>query len=243
MQLGINACYIASDHEVDRIKFMEEWIGCANVNRVHGVVLAEFPDCYDQSKRLARFGYDLTLTEIGCFLAHRQTWLMCVELGEPLLVLEGDCYPQASCDLFELMTGIVQNSDKFDVLRLHGIFEHNEFLKRKILDVCPDYSMCQCLGDPMGAASYVVTPCSAETLLGKSSIFFQPVDVFIGATWIHHLRVRSVKPFPFKTFDFASTIGERRRPNQTNFERLKIESHRALDDARRILRMPKDFFR
>jgi glycosyl transferase family 25 len=32
-----------------------------------------------------------TLGEIGCYASHRSLWRHCIELGEPILVLEDDC--------------------------------------------------------------------------------------------------------------------------------------------------------
>ena len=70
----ISVRFIATDHECSRIRFMNNWLDAAGVDfsRSQGVFVNSIDevDLYDSRKRLSRFGYDLTLSELGCFLAH-----------------------------------------------------------------------------------------------------------------------------------------------------------------------------
>lgn len=159
------------------------------------------------------------------------------------LILESDIRPVGSDFLNELVSKLGSLVDDYDLLRLHGIFERNEFCTRKVRDLNAHYSLQQCLGDPMGAGAYIITPVAAKVLLGCSESFYQPVDVFLGATWTHRLRFRTVKPYPFVTADFESVIGDRRLPKQSLTQRLSIEAHRFLDDVKRIAYMPRDFLK
>jgi glycosyl transferase family 25 len=239
--------YIAMDSEIERIAFMEEWLSGTGVDfvRASGVKVSDLDSVseYLSAKRIARFGYDLTASEVGCFLAHRNCWIECSAGTHPMLIMEGDIRLGKGIDFHHLLRQLIEVSEKFDIVRLHGLFEHNEFSRRRLVELADNLNLYQCLGDPMGAGSYLLTPTAAATLLNKSGSFFQPVDVFLGSTWLHRLRFRTLKPYPFEAMDFESEIGERRRPKQGVLERLSIEGHRFTDDLKRILYMPLDFFR
>ena len=226
---------------------MDDWLtrfdfDCA---RVPGVSVTDEVDIggYDSSKRINRFGYDMSPQEIGCFLAHKKCWEECVATGRIMLILESDAVLASDIDLPLILKRIFSSRECFDIARLQGTFESNEIYYRKICDLGQGHSLCQCIGDPMGAVAYVVTPEAADGLLRASESFFQPVDVFLGSTWLHRQRYRTVKPYVFDFADCPSTIGCRRRPKQSVFQRLKIESNRFLDDVRRIFYMPFNFFR
>ena len=239
--------YIAMQDETLRIQFMEDWLVASGLSfaRSDGVRVnsVDEVDSYDSQKRKSRFGYDLTASEIGCFLAHRNCWLECLRIGEPMLILESDVGLKPRAVLGDLLTSLGTQRQSFDIVRFHGIFEHNEFLRRFIGIVGPNFSLYQCVGDPMGGGAYLITPHAAEVLVNKSASFFQPLDVFLGSTWFHRLRFRTVKPYPFYVKEFESEIGDRKRPKQSVLDRLGIEAHRCVDDLKRISYMPIDFFR
>ena len=244
----INVAYIASREEVDRVLFMEEWLANEGLpfERSNGVVVdnAQLVSAYDVKKRLDRYGFGMTASEVGCFLAHRNCWLKSVKSQLPLLVLESDVRPATLGELGKLLVEIEEHIDTFDMVRLHGIFERNECLSRPIRELSSGHTIVQTLGDPMGAGAYIITPHAAAKLLQKSESFYEPLDVFISHTWFHKLRFRGVKPYPFQVADFPSVIGEdRRRPSQNVIQRLRIELNRASDDLKRVLYMPTHFFR
>ena len=227
---------------------MKNWLTLAGMvyERRPGVIVSDYDlqTCYDRKKRLARFGYDLSKSEIGCFLAHRNCWDEAQNQSSPTLILESDMGLVPCHDLSATLDKLMAKIECSDIFRLHGIFEHNEFVRREVFKFDDDHlRLVQCLGDPMGGGAYIVTPYAASVLLKNSKTFYQPLDVFLGSTWLHRLRLRTLKPYPFKSEDFGSEIGERTRPKQTILERLSIEVHRFRDDVRRIFYMPFDLFR
>ena len=241
--------YIALDEELQRIEYMENWLSSVFPNymfsRAPGVsvdALVSVPE-YDGLKCRRYYGYDRTPSEIGCYLAHRKCWKSCAELGLPMLVLEGDVSPRFPEDLPRQLYNLVSLANTFDIIRLHGVFPENERIFRKIAAVSPGGTMVQSLGDIMGSAAYFLTPSAAAELLRSSETIYHPVDVFLGATWIHKQRLRTLKPHPFFTLDVPSTIGVRRRPIQNISARLKIELFRVRDDIRRLTYLPWHFFR
>ena len=170
--MRISVRYIATDHEHSRIRFMNDWLETAGIDfsRSRGVFVNSIDevDLYDSVKRLSRFGYDLTLSELGCFLAHRNCWFECMETGDPMLILESDVHLRPGLVLGDMLQRLLGQIESFDIARLHGIFEHNEFLRRYIGPLGEDFEMYQCIGDPMGGGAYLVTPYAAEVLFTSS---------------------------------------------------------------------------
>ena len=241
--------YIAMDSEIDRISFMDEWLGQTNCkfSRVPGVnVVDNNLPFYDRERRLALYGFDLMHSEIGCFLAHRECWKAIVEKDVCNLILESDATPvvEESDWLQKLLSELNHHQQKFDIARLHGIFQKNELIDRLVCDLNKGLKLVQTLGDPKGAGAYVVSPPAAHRLLELTESIWCPVDVFLSQTWRHRLRFRTVKPYPFRVADFPSVIGEdRRRPRQSLLARLQIEKNRFTNDLRRLGYMPMHFFR
>ena len=238
--------YIASESETARIRFMESWLnktGCV-YSRIDGVKVRRTSalHCYDRQKRLNRFGYDMTDSEVGCFLAHRKSWELVGNLGRPTLILESDCYLSREIDFPALLRELSALIRPMEMIRLHGIFERNELVRRRLHSLDQGFDLVQCLGDPMGAAAYLITPVVAKKLCMASERFFDPVDVFLSKTWFHKVNFRAVKPYPLSVEDFPSVIGERRRPRQSTKERLAIEFCRAVDDCKRISYLPWHFW-
>ena len=245
----IHVRYIAMSSEFDRIQFMEEWLAKEHVSfdRANGVKVAYADEVasYDLAQRLKRFGFGMTPAEIGCFLAHKACWEESVAENIAILILESDVSPVQPRLLKQLLQDISQKVEEDDrmVIRLHGIFPKNEKFSRSISRLSGDYRLVQTLFDPMGAGAYVVTPYSSAKLLQSSLTFFEPVDVFLSHTWRYQLPFRTVKPYPFEVAEFPSVIGEdRRRPRQSLFKRLSIESNRAFDDLRRLIYLPRHFW-
>ena len=160
-----------------------------------------------------------------------------------MLVLESDVGIRQPIDLGGLFETLTEFIESVDVLRFHGIFEHNELLRRYLGELDQDLRLYQCIGDPMGGGAYLLTPYAAKVLVSKSEKFYQPLDVFLGSTWFHRLRFRTVRPYPFYVKQFESEIGDRKRPKQSILKRLRIEANRCIDDLKRISYMPIDFFR
>ncbi|MEZ9323151.1 glycosyltransferase family 25 protein [Vibrio sp. 10N.286.51.E5] len=45
---------------------------------------------YNSKKRMRCKGYEMTPGELGCFASHYLLWEKCVELNEPIVVIEDD---------------------------------------------------------------------------------------------------------------------------------------------------------
>lgn len=226
---------------------MNQWLSKTGFefSRSKGVHIHDIgSDVYDRDMRLRLYGFDLTVSEIGCFLAHRNCWKEVVDKGRHSLILESDVEPSTDCSelVSQILSGVANCVEDFDLVRLHGIFQQNEIVCRTVRPLTKGTKLVQSLGDPMGAGAYIISPAAANRLLQLTESIWCPVDVFLSLTWLHKLRFRTVKPYPFKVFPFPSEIGEdRRRPKQSYLTRFQIEKNRLSRDLRRLAYMPKHF--
>jgi len=258
MKRNYNIFYIALDSEKDKISEMETWLQltCLDYKRVEGVIVKSYSSVinYDRKTRLKKYGYDFLKSEIGCFLAHRKCWEKIARTDVPALIMESDVF----LSNVELLKGILDDiieSTNSDIVRLSGIFENNEIIKRKVYTGSNGTEIYQTLGDPVGAAGYFVFPNAAKLLLKFSESFFDPVDIFLSSVWVHKLRYRTIKPYPLyirgpqnqnsdiNQITMASSIGDRIKPKQSYPERLKIEIFRLKNDLKKILYLPFNFFK
>ena len=239
--------YIALPSEYDRRANIEKWL--ASTTFQYSWVCAkkgsdDVNHSYCERERIKRFGFPMSEPEIGCFLSHKECWQYVVASNKTSVVLESDAVPLDLDSLVELIKIIEkpEMESRYDLIRLAGVFPDNEKFPRTV--ACLGASrLLQFHGDPMGAAAYVVTPSAARKLIECSRRFFLPVDVYLGLTWLHRLRVRTIRPYPIQALSFDSVIGERRRPKQTRSERLRIELNRASDDFKRLMYIPFHYFR
>ena len=154
-----------------------------------------------------------------------------------------------------ILLDVLQSQDLSDIVRLSGIFEDKEIISRKVFTGANHTTIYQTLGDPVGAGAYFLFPHGAAVLDSLSSKFYDPLDIYLSSVWIHKLRFRSVKPFPFEIRSiqnqdkemngkiFESSIGDRIKPKQNKIERLKIELYRFKNDIKKIVYLPFNFFK
>lgn len=191
---------------------------------IDGLRLQNFPLEYNEKKVSRLLGFSLTLSEIGCFLSHREAWLRCIEKNSPVLILEDDFYLKSS--IHEAMNCLLQNQDLWDIARLQALSDSShtvqkEFNQFKI--VCNDY-------DPLGATAYIIKPSSAKKLIIHSDEIFEPLDHFLEHSKKHGLKVVAIKPYPVTTNGSESTIFDRPLRNPVSgFKKINRSIARLID--------------
>jgi len=162
-----------------------------------------------------------TLGEMGCYASHRSLWRHCVELGEPIIVLEDDCElaPGFAAALkrieaFARTYGFVRlehcrRPRKINSLRLmfrphkpvHPITQDGELTLYYLAD------------PPTGMVGYAVSPGAAAKLVAASEALDAPVDRFMQRTWEHGVPLFGIEPplVGIAPLSSASTIGARTR--------------------------------
>jgi glycosyl transferase family 25 len=120
----------------------------------------------------------LTPGERGCYVSHLMLWIKCVELNEPIVVLEDDVKIGLNFTL-DVLEKIAKSGHMF--VRLEASTDGEA--KRKYIHLNDTYSYL--LDNRIGARGYFITPEAAFKLINGSSTIKEAVDNYIGEAWIH----------------------------------------------------------
>jgi glycosyl transferase family 25 len=136
--------------------------------------------------------------EIGCYASHLALWRHCVELGEPILVLEDD---------FHLSPGFAGRLHRLDALtrefgflRLQSIHRRRQRFslrpRRPVHKVREDaeLSVYYLSAVPLCMLAYAISPSAAAALVEASGRLSAPVDKFIQRTWEHGVPLFGIAP-------------------------------------------------
>lgn len=180
---------------------------------------------YNDRGRRLRYGYALSKSEIGCFLAHREVWKMVDQQKEKCLILEDDALVSGlSREILDQIEEVT-----FPLVRLAGVFEK----RHKFIDRTP---FAKYWGDPSGTAAYVLGPKQAHRLLEKSKRFYTPVDDYMEARHLHGLHTYAFLPYPVRQAGFDTQIGDRSRPRLSGLIRFRLMFVRIPIDIKKYLK-------
>lgn len=199
--------------------------------------LKEEPDhfifsLYDIEKTRKYKGYQLTVSELGCFASHISLWRKCVELNEPILILEDNIV--VAKDLSSYLDKIFELTDKFGILKLCNVFKSNY----KVIEVIDDkYKVTSNLKKPgLGTQAYAITPRIAQAYLNIAPGFFEPVDNFMEHEWRTRQTIYSLEPNLIQRGQVPSTIGPRKMKKSKRLSsKVMPELYRAYSKTRRAL--------
>lgn len=136
-----------------------------------GTIPEWFEAVYDEKKAKKYRSYPLVPGEKGCFSSHIGVWLRCVNLDEPVVVLEDD---------FTLL------SDFYNKLNIVGSsgFDYVKLEKRSGgFDI--DENFMVNTKNRSGAVGYYLSPVGAFKLLSGLKKVYMPVDHYLGMPWKH----------------------------------------------------------
>lgn len=179
---------------------------------------------YNNKKRLRRKGYSLTPGEKGCFASHYELWNKCINLNEPIVILEDDI---ALHDNFPLLIA--------DILRVaneYGFIRLITFLNDDLILTSSNYENFRVVSYKkrvLGTQGYVISPIAAKKLVDASNEWFEPVDDFIDHEWRHKAGVFCAQPSCISHLDESSDIGDRGKPKISIIKRLRREVYRFID--------------
>jgi len=165
---------------------------------------------YNYSKRLwLTSGRMPSAGELGCYASHYLLWQKCVDLHEPILIIEDDA--QVDEQLRKLLTVIAQKVNEYGFLRLE---EATKSCQLFVKESHSNYSIGFMSENFNGTRSYAIAPQAAEKLLNGSKRWCMPVDNYIGSLYLHGMPSFLLQPSVIRNpGDFNSTIqlGEERR--------------------------------
>ncbi|RBM42825.1 glycosyltransferase family 25 protein [Vibrio tarriae] len=138
---------------------------------------------YDYAKRLwFTSGKMPSKGELGCYASHYLLWQKCIELGEPIVILEDDV--KIKPELQEYIRYVADEIGNFGFLRLQLAYERSKCLLKKNTD---KYSISFLTNNFGGAIGYALSPQSASKLVNASERWSMPVDNYIGSLYLHNM--------------------------------------------------------
>lgn len=153
-------------------------------------VMAEgyFERC-DEEEWLLNTGHPMSLGEVGCFASHRSMWQKCVELGEPLMIMEDD---------FQLLPGfagaveqVAGNISDYGFIRLQS----ETRARKQRIAARGDYTLWRYTKVPHSCMCNSLTPDVAGQLVEQTRAIYEPVDVFIKKFWEHGQTIYGLTPY------------------------------------------------
>lgn len=126
--------------------------------------------------------------ELGCYISHLLAWEKCVELNQPLVVLEDDF--EVTDDFTDGLKFVEQFVDKVSFIRLEPL-ESNCFVTSIRSE---KFSLVKQLKVGMCATGYVITPQGANALLEKAEAICFPIDLYLQYTFIHKQLMYAMTP-------------------------------------------------
>jgi glycosyl transferase, family 25 len=153
-------------------------------------VMAEryFERC-DEAEWLLNTGHPMSLGEVGCFASHRSMWQKCIELDEPLMIMEDD---------FQLLPGfagavekVAENISDRGFIRL----QTETRARKQRVAVLGDYTLWRYTKVPHSCMCNSMTPAVARNLVEQTRAIYEPVDVFIKKFWVHGQPIYGLTPY------------------------------------------------
>ncbi|TMX58645.1 glycosyltransferase family 25 protein [Vibrio rotiferianus] len=154
----------------------------------------------------ARKGYHLKTSEVACFASHYELWKRCVELNEPIMILEDNVDPVSN--LSQVLI------DAFAQVPHYGYIKLSATQKRAFHPIVPlsdGYQLGGYAAGTCGTTAYMISPAAAQKFIQHASTFVEPVDDYMEKPWRHHVQTYSIAPDLFTRAQIASTIGAKRK--------------------------------
>jgi glycosyl transferase family 25 len=127
--------------------------------------------------------------EVGCFASHRSMWQKCVDLGEPVMIMEDD---------FQLLPGfagavqqVADNISEFGFIRL----QTETRARKQRVARRGGYTFWRYTKVPHSCMCNGITPGVAKSLVEKTRAIYEPVDVFIKKFWVHGQPIYGMTPY------------------------------------------------
>ncbi|OOV85900.1 glycosyltransferase family 25 protein [Oceanospirillum linum] len=161
---------------------------------------------FKPSKFLIRHGRPSKPGEGGCYASHYLAWEKCVELDEPIVVLEDD-FILRDC-IHDVLAQVESLMPRYPFIRL----EDNGPRLQKTVFERDGFELVKFLKIPQRTTCYAVSPRAAKAFLKSSDEFVYPVDVFLRHQNLHRVPLFGLSPRPVAPVDPTdenSEIGNR----------------------------------
>ncbi|MCW8845725.1 MAG: glycosyltransferase family 25 protein [Gammaproteobacteria bacterium] len=161
---------------------------------------------YREREFILNYGRPALPGELGCYASHYLAWQRCIELGEPVLVLEDDFKPLEN--FMDALALCEQHINAQGYIRLETTGDK----PASTVFTQDGFTLVKFLKAPQGALCYAISPSVARIFVARSQTFDYPVDVFVRNFWYHKVPLFGLKPYSATASKIAvkSYIGSRR---------------------------------
>ncbi|KAE9536307.1 hypothetical protein A1D25_03420 [Ursidibacter arcticus] len=183
---------------------------------------------YNKQKRFTRKGNYMSLSQLGCWASHYLLWEKCVELNQPIIVLEDDSLLQDNfIDVYQFTYSEQNNFEffwfsppTFKTLKSSPVVKINSTVVSKV-----DISF----GNTSG---YFITPNAARKLINYyEKEWVYEVDISMDRFWEHKVNLFCVHPACIKpnTAIESNIQSLKDKQNRTLLEKLRREYYTIVD--------------
>lgn len=143
-------------------------------------------------------GRNFTQGEIGCYGSHLALWEKCVELNEPIVIMEDDFFAEPFFP--EALNTVKKHIETLGFMRL----QEERRANKKVMAQSGEFEIVYYTKLPHSLMCYAITPSVASGLIASVKIFDEPVDVYIKKDWVHGQRMYGVRPYPIKDSELSN---------------------------------------
>ncbi|STO53799.1 glycosyltransferase family 25 protein [Canicola haemoglobinophilus] len=152
---------------------------------------------YNKTKHFQRKGNQLSLSQLGCWASHYLLWEKCVELNEPIIILEDDAILKENfLEVYNFLSS-PQNSFEFFWLSIPSPAKRKRNQKYKV--ICnienTENSIAQFYYSWANTTGYFITPKAAQKLLTHCYEWVYEVDTQMERYWETKIPYLSIIPF------------------------------------------------
>ena len=176
--------------------------------------------------------YRLKPEEIACFASHFELWMHCIELEQPITILEDDI--DIHPDALNIMQQVYSLIQQYHYIKLSATCEDRIFYP--ILPLINGFILGSYHKQTLGATAYIISPTAAQSFVHNATRFLEPVDDYMEKPWRHSVQTYSIVPALFRHTAVESTIGKRKiKPKPMFHARLYSEGYRLYETVMRII--------
>ena len=172
---------------------------------------------YDATRFFLNTGRLPSNGELGCFASHRLLWRRCVEIDEPVLVLEDDV--ELHGDFRAAVEEVARHIGEYGFIRLQEEYRASRFPVVR----CGRFTLSRYRKASYGTACYAISPAVARSFIARSGCFRAPVDLFIKNFWEHGQPLYALTPYTASLSGLSrlSAMHGRRKRRSTRITALR----------------------
>ncbi len=173
-------------------------------------------DGYDEERFLRNTGRTACAGEIGCYASHLAVWRRCIEMDEPVVIMEDDF--RLLEEFPESLRQLGRNIDRYGYIRLQTESRARKHREKK----CGKFVLWRYTKVPHGAMCYGISPSVAAAFVEQSNILTAPIDVQVKKFWDHGQPMYGLTPYVVTESDLSWNTSIKGRQKQKKPLRMQL---------------------